>query len=326
MNDIITVIMERDIRKGHFASQVGEATLSMLMAYREFGVLSRTFMLEEHGKMLEEIRSCSGDFSECSEKELAFAEGRVYVELVERVCQLIEDFSTLCYALWNDLSDFSMNILRRDRPSTKKLLEELTGSERWFILLRYPDLDTLQFSAEDKEFLGQHYKRNIHVLQNVAKVLEESRKLHWRFYTKHKHANPLVYGVRKIEVGGEPTIIIPAFDEPKQPEIVKGIMMNHSWYKKQRRIANTIINLMEDLLDRVFFFIEINGKPIIEHDVAYYKMDKAASQRVQHLIEEYNKNVIRTPITVTLETDVPDEFLRRFVQFYDNLDLEGFTK
>jgi len=323
VNDIITVIMESEIPKGHFASQVGEVTLSMLMAYREFGVLSRSFMLEKHGKVLEEILSRSGDFSEYSENELAFAEGRIYVELVERVCQLIEDFSTLCYALWNDLSDFPANILRQDRPSTKKLLEELTGSERWFILLRYPDLDKLQFSAEDKEFLGQHYERNIHVLQNFAKKLEGTRKLHWRFYTKHKHANPVVYGFKKIEVGGEPTIIIPAFDDQEQPKILKGIMMNHSWYKKQRIIANTVINLIKDLLDGTFFFIEINGKPIIER-VSYYEMDKAASKRLRHLTKEYNKNLIRNPIEVTLKADVPDEFQRRFVQFYDNLDIGDF--
>jgi len=323
VSDIIAVTMEMERRKVHFASQVGEATLGMLMAYREFGVLSRTFMLEEHGKMLEDIRSRSGTFSKCSENELAFAEGRVYVELVERVCQLIEDFSTLCYALWNDLSNFPVNILTRDKPSPKKLLEELAGPARWFILLRYPDLDTLQFSAEDKEFLHQHYERNIRVLHNFARVLERFRKLHWRFYTKHKHANPLVYGIRKIEFGGEPTIIIPAFDNAKQPEILNGIVMNYTMYKKQRNIANTIINLMKGLLDRVFLFIEIDGKPIIEH-VSYYTMNKEAAQRVQHLIEEYNKNVRRTPIEVTLKGEVPGEVLRRFAQFYDNLDLGAF--
>jgi len=313
--------MEMERHEGHFASQIGETTLGMLMAYREYGVLSRTFMLEEHSKMLEEIRSHSGTFSKFSESELAFAEGRVYVELVERVCQLIEDFSTLCYALWNDLSDFPKNILQS--PSSEKLLKELAGQERWFILLRYPVLDTLQFSAEDKEFLRQHYERNIRVLLNFTKVLEDFIKLHGIFYTKHKHGNPLVYGIRKIEFGGEPTIIIPAFYDSKQPEILTGIPIAYSWYKKQRKIVNTVINLMNDLLDRAVLFIESDGKPIIEH-ISRYKMNDDATQRLQSLNKEYSKNVKCTPIEVTMKIVVPGKVLRRFSQFYDNLDLGAF--
>jgi len=125
-------------------------------------------------------------------------EGRIYVELVERICQLIEDFSTLCYAMWNDLSDFPRNILTKDKPSVKQLLKELTHQDRWFILLRYPDSNTLQVPATDKDFLNKHYERNIRVLQNFVLILERFRKLHWRFYTRHKHANPLVYGIRNI--------------------------------------------------------------------------------------------------------------------------------
>ena len=306
--------------KGHFAQQVGELTLVMLMAYREFGVISRAFMLEEHGKILEGIRSRSEPFRNSSEKELVFAEGRIYVELVERVCQLIEDFSTLCYALWNALSDFPLNILTRAKPSPGTLLQDLTGQAHWFTLLRYPDLDTLQLSTEDKEFLRQHYERNVRILQNLAKVLEGFRKLHWRFYTKHKHANPLIYGVKKIEVEGEPTICIPAIEDEKHLETVKGIVLNYSLYKKQRRIANTLISLMKDLLDRAILFIELDGKPIIE-SVSYYKMSTVAGQRLQSLIEKHNRNIRRTPIKVTLKVDVPHEVLQQFVEFYDNLDL-----
>jgi len=295
----------------------------MLNAYKEFGVLSRTFMLEEHSKILEEIRSRGEPFRNCSENELVLAEGRIYVELVERICQLIEDFSTLCYALWNDLSHFPVNVLRKETSAVPNRLKELTGPVWWFTLLRYPDLDTLQLSIEDKEFPRQHYERNIHVLQNLAKVLERFRKLHWRFYTKHKHANPLIYGIKKVEVEGEPAIVIPAIDDEKHPERVRGIVMNYSMYKEQRKIANTVINLMKGLLDRAVLFIELDGKPIIEH-VSYYKMNDEVAQRVQRLIGEYNKNIRRNPLEVTLKIDIPHEVLRQFVEFYDNLVLGSF--
>jgi len=317
--------MESQNHKDHFAHQAGKLTLTMLHAHREFGVVSRAFMLNEHGKTLEDVRSRTGPFENYSEKELAFVEGRIYVELVERVCQLIEDFSSLCFALWNRLSDFPLNILNRDKPTPKKLLKELTDQARWFTILRYPNLDTLEMSTEDKEFLRQHYERNIRVLRNLAKILEEFRKIHWEFYTKHKHANPLVYGITKIDIGGEPTLVIPAFYDVEHPETTKGILMNYSMYKMQREIANTIIGLLGDLLDRAISFIERDGKPIIE-SVSYYKVSTTDAHRIQRLVGDYNKNIRRTPIEVKLDINIPGPVLRRFVEFYDNLDLGAFDK
>jgi hypothetical protein len=51
--------------------------------------------------------------------------------------------------------------------------------------------------------------------------------------------------------------------------------MNYSWHKKQRKITNTVINLMRELSDRAILFIEIDGKPIIEHET-YYEINKGA--------------------------------------------------
>ncbi|MCK4787552.1 MAG: hypothetical protein KAV87_27590 [Desulfobacteraceae bacterium] len=179
-----------------------------------------------------------------------------------------------------------------------------------------------RYSEEDKEFLERHYERNIDVLKKFAGVLERFKSLHWRFYTKHKHANPLVYGLKKIEVDGVPIMIIPAIDYKGQAEEVKGVVMNHSMYNHQRRIANTLIRLMKDLLDRAILFIEVDGKPILEQ-VGYYNMSTDDTQKLQTLIGEYNKKmtVTRYPIEVTLSLDVPKEIIRRFGQFYENLDL-----
>ncbi len=321
-NGIIAITMEIERRKQHFAHQVGEPALSMLMAYREFGVISRAFMLEEHGKMLEQIRSRSGPFTNSSENELIFAESRIYVELVERLCQLIEDFSTLCDALSKDLSAFPQNILSQEL-SVSKRLERLTDRTSWYTLLHYPDLDTLQFSTEDKEFLRQHYERNISVLLNLTKVLQGFHNLHWRFYTKHKHANPLIYGLTKIEVRGEPTIAIPAIHGKEHPAAAKGLVMNYSMYSQQRKIANTVIGLMKDLLDKAVLYIEQNGKPIIE-TIAYYRMTTAAAQRLQSLIGDYNRDIKCNPIKVTVKAQIPDKVIQKFVEFYDKLDLGAF--
>jgi hypothetical protein len=314
--------MEIESHRRHFAHQVGEPALCMLMTYREFGVISRAFMLEEHGKILEQIRSRSGPFTNYSENELIFTEGRFYVELVERLCQLIEDFSTLCYALSNDLSAFPQNILSKE-SSVSKRLQCLTDRASWYTLLRYPDLDTLHFRSEDKEFLLQHYERNIIVLLNLAKVLEQFRKLHWRFYIKHKHANPLIYGIEKVEVRGERSIAIPAVDDEKHPEAVKVLLMNYCMYSQQRKIVNTIIMLMNDLLDRAILYIELNGKPIIE-TIAYYKMTPLAAQKLEGLIKDYNRYIKRNPIKLTLKVEITDTVIQKFVESYDNLDLGAF--
>ncbi|MFC2049796.1 hypothetical protein ACFLTN_01295 [Chloroflexota bacterium] len=307
----------------HFAYQVGEPALCMLMAYREYGIISRAFMLEEHGKIIDKIRSRSEPFTNTPEKELLFWESRIYVEMVERVCQLIEDFATLCYALSKDLSALPQNILSQ-KVLVSNQLNDLTNCAPWYTILRYPDLDTLGFSKEDKAFLQEHYKRNIRILCNFVKVLEGFRKLHWRFYIKHKHANPLIYGLTKVESAGEPTIAIPAVDNAKQPEKVKAILINYSMYKKQRKIANTIIMLMRDLLERTIMFIELNGKPIIE-SVSYYKMSTMAAQKIQSLIEEYNVNIRRNPIQLTLKTEIPGKIVRQFTEFYDTLDIGAFN-
>lgn len=307
----------------HFAYQVGEPALCMLMAYREYGIISRAFMLEEHGKLVDKIHSRSEPFTNTPEKELTFLESRIYVEMVERVCQLIEDFATLCYALSKDLSVFPENILSQEVSIANKL-NNLTNQAIWYTILRYPELDTLGFSKEDKTFLYKHYKRNIKVLCNLAKVLEKFRKLYWRFYIKHKHANPLIYGLTKVECMGEPTIAIPAMDSKKHHEKVKGVLINYSMYKKQRKIVNTLIRLMKDLLQRTIMFIERNGKPSIEV-ISYYKMSTTAAQKVQSLIEEYNVNIRHNPIKFTLRTEIPGKIVRQFAEFYDTLDIGAFN-
>lgn len=316
------MVMVGESHKTHFAQQLPGTSLIMLMAYREFGIISRAFMLEEHGKMLKDIWSHSGLFQNLSERELEFAEGRIYVELIERVCQLIEDFSSLSYALSRDLSDFSCNVLSRT-PSVAIRLQELARREPWLTMLRYPNLETVGFSSEDTKFLKQHYEKNIHVLQKFAGILKSFKRLYWRFYTKHKHANPLIYGLKKIEVDGVPIMTIPAIDYRGQAEEIKGVVMNHSMYKHQRRIANTLIRLMKDLLNRAILFIELNGTPILEQ-VSYYSMSTNDTQKLQTLIGKYNKKMTMTryPIDVTLSLDIPKEIIRRFGQFYENLDLD----
>jgi hypothetical protein len=314
--------MTKGNQEGHFAYQVGKPALCLMMAYREYGIISRTFMLEKHGELIDKIRSRSEPFTNTSEKELIFLESRFYVEMVERVCQLIEDFATLCYALSKDLSAFPQNILSQGVSISKKLTN-LTNYAPWYTILRYPDLDALGFSKEDKTFLHEHYRRNINVLCNLVKVLEGFRQLHWRFYIKHKHANPLIYGLTKIESMGEPTIAIPAIDNAKQPEKVKAILINYSMYKKQREIANDITTLMRDLLERTIMFIELDGKPSIE-SIRYYKMSDTAAQKIQDLIEEYNVNVRRTSISLTLKAEIPQKKIHQFAEFYDTLDIGAF--
>ena len=308
--------------ESHFASSVGTQTIVMLMAYQEFGVLSRTFMLKEHAKMLEKIRTRKGKYKEYTDSNLLFLESCVYQELIECLCRLIEDFSTLCYALWDDLANLPKRII--EPPNSKKILDELIDDSHWFTLLRYPDPNSLNFAVDDKAFLKRHYDRNVDVHRNFVKLLRKFIDLYRLFYNKRKHGNTLIYGLEKGEISGESTILIPVLYNSKQPDKLKGIPFSYSMYKKNQRLFDTLGTLAQDLLMRAILFIERNGVHIIEH-ASYYQMKDEDKTRLRALIEEYDKNVKHTKITINYKVELKTKYLEPFYDFYGHFDIGAFN-
>lgn len=309
--------------ESHFASSVGTQTITMLMSYHKFGVLSRTFMLKEHAKMLEKIRARKGKYQKYTESNLLFLESCVYQELIECLCHLIEDFSTLCYALWDDLANLPKRIILQ--PNPENILDELIDDSHWFTLLRYPDPDSLNFAVDDKAFLKRHYDYNVDVHRNFVKLLRKFIDLYWLFYNKRKHGNTLIYGLEKVEIHGESTILIPVVYNSKYPDKLKGIPFSYSMYKKNQKLFNTLAILVRDLLMRAILFIERNGVYIIEH-VSYYQMKTEDKARLTALIQEYDKNVKHSKIKVHFKVALDTNYLNPFYNFYDNFDIGAFNR
>lgn len=309
--------------ESHFASSVGKQTITMLMSYQNFGVLSRTFMLKEHSKMLEKIRVREDEYKEYTDGNLLFLESCVYQELIECLCHLIEDFSTLCYALWDDLATLPKRIV--SKPNPKNILDELINDSHWFTLLRYPDPNSLNFTADDKAFLKRHYDRNIDVQRNFVKLLNKFIDLYWLFYNRRKHGNTLIYGLEKREISGELTILLPVVYNSKQPDKVKGIPFSYSMYKKNQRLFDSLVILVQDLLMRTILFIERNGVYILEY-ASYYQMEDDDKTRLTALIQEYDKSVKRGKIKVNFMLKFNTKYLDPFYNFYDNFDIGTFNK
>ncbi len=308
--------------ESHFASSVGKQTIVMLMAYHESGVLSRTFMLKEHAKMLEKIRTRKGKYKEYTDSTLLLLESWFYQELIECLCRLIEDFSILCYALWDDLANFPKKVI--SQPNPKNILDELIDDSHWFTLLRYPDPDSLNFAVDDKAFLKRHYDRNVDIHRNFVKLLKKFIALYWLFYNKRKHGNTLIYGLEKVEISGESTILFPVAYNKKQPDKLKGIPLSYSMYKKNQKLFDTLVILVQDLLMRAILFIERNGVYLIEH-VSYYQMKAENKARLSALVDEYDKNVKRSKIKINFKVELETKYLKPFYDFYDDFDIGAFN-
>jgi len=279
-------------------------------------------MLKEHAKMLEKIRKRKDKYQKYTESNLLFLESCVYQELIECLCHLIEDFSTLCYALWDDLANLPKRIILH--PNPENILDQLIDDSHWFTLLRYPDTNSLNFTADDKAFLKRHYDRNINVHRNFVKLLKKFIKLYWLFYNKRKHGNTLIYGLEKKEIRGESTIFSPVAYNSKQPDKLKGIPLSYSMYKKNQKLFDYLGILFQGLLMRAILFIERNGVYIIEY-ASYYQMKDEDKTRLTALIQEYDKNVKRSKIKVNFVLKFDTKYLDPFYNFYDNFDIGAFN-
>ncbi len=248
--------------------------------------------------------------------------------MIERLCYLVEDFTAVCYALWNDdLSDFPRRLI--NHPSKpEKPLGELANGSHWSVLLRYPNLrypnmDDFELLPEDKQFLRQHYEKNIITLRKFAEFLKRFVRLYWLFFVKRKHANTLIRMPDVTELHGEPTVMIPVAYNPEQPGEIKGIPLNYSMYQKLQSLFNELYTLTNDLLDRAILFIERNGQPLIEH-ATYYQMKTDDRERLQKLKEDYESKAKRTEISITLQLNADLTYFRRFFDFYESFDLGAF--
>jgi len=95
-------------------------------------------------------------------------------------------------------------------------------------------------------------------------------------------------------------------------------------YKKNQRLFDTLGTLAQDLLMRAILFIERNGVHIVEH-ASYYQMKDEDKTRLRALIEEYDKNVKHTKITINYKVELKTKYLEPFYDFYGHFDIGAFN-
>ena len=276
-------------------------TLVMLKQYHQWGLDARTFMLRQHSKVLDDIKAGRGHYANYSEDHRRFVQVCIYVELLNRVCLLLEDFSDLCYALSGDLKEFPRRVF--SQPNPVKILRGL-DHEAWHLLLRYSDVESLGLSEDEENLIYEIRTRNITHIQKLVDLFADFLDYHWLFYTKHKHGNTLIYGLDVGDLGGEPTLFIPALYNQKKPDYTTGVLVNESTYIKWQNLHDAVLTLSKDLVERTLLFIERNGVPIVEH-VAYCPIDEKEKTRLNQIVEKCDKQVERIETTVKMNWSVP---------------------
>lgn len=292
-------------------------TIAILKNLLQLGVLSRTFMLKEHDLMLRDLTLGVGKYSKYSIQQREWLESLIYIQLLERICFLIEDFAKVINGLNGDLGKFPENLIHNPKPET--ILSSL-NYESWNKILHYAELKSLPISEEDKQFLKDIRNRSCKQLQTIVKFCLDFFKLHKIFFNKFKHGNSIIYGFKKVEINGEPSFLIPAIYNRRQPNKLKPIIINRTIYEKWKTFHDAIVIIIRDLIERTIAFIERDCIPFAEYVVAYCYVNPGEKNRVNKIITKCDSNVVRINIISTIELPVEKKDLKKFTDLYDKFD------
>ncbi len=301
-----------EIENFPFLQEASIETLALLKSYQKWNIGSRTFMLKEHGRMLEDIRANKGNYQNYSQEAKLFLESRIYVELLERLCQVIEDFASIAYALWGELKDIPISLV--SQPNPQNIFKQFTP-DKWDILLRNAEINLLPISPDEKAVLENVRRRNTDSLDAKVKLIVDFLDLYWVFYTKHKHGNTLMFGFETAEIEGEPTIFVPAFYNKKSLEKVTGILVNYSIYCKWKALFDFIIIISKDIVDITVEFIERGGTPFVVKNI-YCELTSEENNTLQSVSDQQNATVTKVNINVKVNSEISPETIKKHLDLY----------
>ena len=303
-----------------FIREFSNETIALLFGLSKYGIKSRAFMLMEHKKILEEIWLNDDKYKSYSVEHKQLIEARTYVELIERTCQLIEDFCCYSFSLWSNVNEFPQRIVQQ--PNPKNILKKF-DNDKWNTLLRYSDLNSLVITSDEKDLVFNIRKRNIEVLNNYLKIMGKFLDLYWKFYNKHKHGNPLIYGFNTFEIDGEPSIFIPAAYNSKKIFEMTGIIMNRSMYKKLIVLFGEIYKITGEILDTTIKYIQRSGKLFILN-ATYCKIYPEHQKIIDKIIKEYDSSTIFHNVELIINVDRQEDKIKKHLDFYNNLNTRAF--
>jgi len=299
--------------ENYYKKEVSELTIILLKNYFNTGGESRTFYLKELDKKLTELQNKQGIYKEYPENTCLFIESRIYVEFLVRICELIEDYTGICSALWGNLRDFPKAIINENSP--KKIMEQFSD-EKLNILLRYAPLNEKRLSSKEINLIQYIRENNITYIKKYNEKLKYFIKLYWIFFTKYKHGNTLLYQFEEIIINGERTMIIPAIYNSKNPSIATSIIVNKSIYELWKSISDFLFIVNKNIAGRAITYIETGGNLLIEYS-SLNKLKKEEEELAIKIIEKRKLDVPRINIIATAKLNVEPKILKKHLDILD---------
>jgi len=301
----------------HFIFRKGlQPTLAFLKSYQELGSLVRTYMLKEHDAMFQKLRAGVDHFASYSQQQKDHVEVLIYIELLERLCLIIEDLAKPLYALSSNLETFLESILTSKNP--QNILNEL-DNEKWNTILRYTNIDSLPISGDDKLFLNGIRRRNIERLSTIIGLCIDFLELQWPFFIRHKHGNTILYGLGSADINGVRSFMVPAVFNRKHPDKMKGVFVNESIYQKWQVFLNGLIQMAQWLVERTIVFIETEGKGFAEYDT-YFPLQQEEKIRLENILKICNADKKRANVILTVQASIEPQLVQKFNDFYKKFD------
>lgn len=289
------------------------STIPMLMNYMHLGIISRSFMLNNHQDTLIQL-SEKGTLS----KEEELTEFLIYKELFERVCVAIEDFTIISNALSLELSDFQKNILKQ--PNVEKILNSF-NAEMLDKILKYRDISCL--ASDEQELITSIRNRNTTYILNFVNQLKNFVAYHWVIYTKIKHGNTLFQPYKKINIRNIATFVAPVVYNSKQPEKTKVLMLSLPIYIKLQTIFNSLLNLMYNFCKENYDYIcrSENGRFL---GVCYADTTTEERDQLEKIHSKYLLQVMNYDISMTIEGSIDNRIIDEILEVYREFNI-GFT-
>lgn len=269
---------------------------SLLSQYKRYGVMTRQFMLKEQYELL---LSCKATES----ADLNFVKSAIYRDLLQRLHELINDFTMLSFALWFELETMPYHAVIGRVPSM--VLERFT-EEKWTILFRYSPIEELSLGKEDQDFLQAIRQKNLDQMSQLIKVLQKFWKVYHGLQNKLIHSHSLVFGFRHLEHGQTPGILLPMTNNLNKPHLVTGYKIDDSTYFLWQRFYTCLSAVLDEIIDRAMKVIERQSNYLVESRV-FYQISDSERKRLDEIIANCDKKIPKIVPTNSLKWSVSPE-------------------
>lgn len=290
-------------------------SIIVLRSYLRHGINARAFMIAEHSNQLSEIKTGTGRYEDYPPETLLALEQRHYVEVLERLCQMIEDFAIVSRALLLDLSQFPGNITRTVNPQDFIPMSD----ENINTILRYRSIDDFTLSEGQKEFVLKVREQNLRVIQEFQEACRAFLERHWRFYQKHKHGNTLLYGMPVVETHNGRSVLIPAIENQREPERVQLLMVTDSIFKCWSGLFNSTVRLLRDILERNVRYLERGEVGFLEFS-NLFPMSKEDSSELKEICAENDSIGSLVDPQTELNLEISEREQRRYDEQYQRIE------